>query len=111
MVRPRRKRAEELSEYQPAERKHTSHERPRPAPPQISELRNRLGEQNLQHVPLEVAQDRRPKDCRNDDDPKKAGTNIIQNVCIRPIQQHLAVGRPNRPKALTRNTEEAEGAP
>ena len=111
MIGPGGEGADEGAGHQPEEHENGRDERAGPAPAQIGELGDRLGEQHLVRVALEIAQYRGAEYRSDDDEAEQAGNHIVQGVAEGPIQQHLAVGAANRPEALRGDAEERESEP
>ena len=77
------KRAEELAEEQAGEGEDGGDERPGPAAAEIGELRDGLGEEDLDGVALEIAQDGGAKDGGDDDDAEEADADVVIDIGIR----------------------------
>ena len=105
------KRPEKFAEQQAGEGEDGGDERPGPAAAEVGELRDGLGEQDLDGVALEVAQDGSAEDGGDDDDAEEADADIVKDVGVRAVQQHLAVGIADRAEALAGDAEEVEGEP
>src|SRR5471032_11343 len=86
-------------------------ERPGPASAEVGELRDGLGEEDLDGVALEIAQDGGAEDSGDDDDAEEGDADIVIYVGIGAVEQHLAVGIADGAEALAGDVEEAEGEP
>src|SRR5208283_5433217 len=62
-------------------------------------------------VALEIAQDGSAEDGGDDDDPEKRAADIVIDIGIGAVQQHLAVRVADGSEALAGNIQKAEGEP
>jgi hypothetical protein len=100
VVSPGCQRAQVSAENHSRKSEDGSDERSRPAPAQIGEFRNGLGEEHLIGVPLKVAENGSAEDGGDDDDAEDGGddddaedgrTHIVIRIRIRPVKQDLAI--------------------
>ncbi len=89
VVRPRRQRPGRLADNHARERNNAGHERSCPAATEVRKLRNRLGEDQLQRVALEVAQHGRAEDCGNNDGSKQHEEDIENGRGVGPFRSCL----------------------
>ncbi len=103
--------AEELAEEKAGEGEDGSDERARPAPAEVGELGDGLGEEDLDGVALEVAQDGGAEDGGDDDDAEEADADVVVDVGVGAVEEDLAVGVADGTPALAGDVEEVEGEP
>ena len=107
VVGPGSERTEKLAEEQAGKREDRGDERSGPAAAEIGELRDRLGEEDLNRVALEIAQDRRAEDGRDHDHTEKADADVVIDVGVRAVQQHLSVGIAHRAEVFAGDVAES----
>ena len=100
MIRPWGERPEPCTEHHACEYTDAGDKRARPAPAQVGKFRDRLGEQDLIGVTLEITQHGRAENRGNHDDPERRCIGGIDGIRVGTVQQHLAVLEANDAKAL-----------
>src|ERR1017187_2067675 len=111
VVGPGGEGAQEFAEEQAGEGEDGGGERSGPAAPEVGQLWDGLGKQDLNGVALEIAQDGGAKDRGDDDDAEEADADIVIDIGIGAVEQHLAVGVADGAEVLAGAVEEAEGEP
>src|SRR5215469_1169069 len=111
MIRPGSKCAQIRSQQTTGKRKDRRYQRTGPSPSKVGKFRNRLGEEHLVGVALEIAQNGCSEDRSDDNDPKQRDVYEIEIRCVGLIQQDFAVAGPDRSKTLGGDTEKTEGCP
>jgi hypothetical protein len=91
VVSPRRESAEEGAQHHARKRKDGGDEGASPASPEVSELGDGLGKNNLVGVALKVAENGGAENGGDDDDAEKRGADVVERVGVCGIQQDLPV--------------------
>ena len=111
VVGPGGEGAEELAEEQSGEGEDGSDEGAGPAAAEVGELGDGLGEEDLDGVALEVAQDGGAEDGGDDDDAEEADADVVVDVGVGAVEEDLAVGVADGAQALAGDVKEVEGEP
>src|SRR5277367_6029020 len=91
VVGPGSQRPRGFPENQPAEGEDGGDKGAGPTPTEVGKLRNRLGEDDLVGVSLEVPEDRRPENCSDDEDPKQAEDCLEDGRRVRSIEKDFVI--------------------
>ena len=111
VIGPRREGADQRAEEHSREGEDRGHEGSGPPAAEIGELGDRLGEQHLVGVALEVAQDRRAEDGGDDDHAEQAEPMSLSVFAYGPLSSTLPFALPTGPKLSEAIAEEREGEP
>ena len=111
MVGPGSEGSKESADECARESKDSGNKGAGPTPAQIGEFRNRLGEQNLVSVALEVAQNRGAEDGRDHDDAEEPDLDVIERIRVGRVEENFAVAVAERAEAFRRNQQERKREP
>src|SRR3984957_4944397 len=111
VIGPRGKCSKEGAEHHAGEGEEGSHVGAGPAPAEIAEFGDRLGEQNLVGVALEVAEDGSAEDGSDDDDAEQRGSDIVVGIRVGRIQKNLAIAVADGAEVFRGHAEERKREP
>src|SRR6202012_4123745 len=109
VICPGRETAQDHSQRNTEKNQDRNQHRTRPPSTQVSELRHRLGKDDLKSIPLKIAEDRGAEDGRHHDRSEEAKLKIDQGYCERAVQQQFA--GTNGPKVARANGQEPNQGP